>query len=52
MSSRVLLALIGAGLSREDAYAIVQRNAMKCWGDIQNGRGGPSFREYLEQDYE
>jgi adenylosuccinate lyase len=27
----VLLALVEAGLSREDAYAIVQRNAMQAW---------------------
>jgi adenylosuccinate lyase len=31
MSQRVLLALTQAGVSREDAYAIVQRNAMKVW---------------------
>jgi adenylosuccinate lyase len=30
-SQRVLLALTQAGLSREDAYAVVQRNAMKVW---------------------
>ncbi|WP_260482162.1 adenylosuccinate lyase [Sphingomicrobium flavum] len=30
-SQRVLLALTQAGLSREDAYAIVQRNAMQVW---------------------
>ena len=30
-SQRVLLALTQAGLSREDAYALVQRNAMKAW---------------------
>jgi adenylosuccinate lyase len=30
-SQRVLLALIDAGLSREAAYALVQRNAMKVW---------------------
>jgi adenylosuccinate lyase len=30
-SQRVLLALTQAGVSREDAYAIVQRNAMKVW---------------------
>jgi adenylosuccinate lyase len=27
----VLLALTQAGLSREDSYALVQRNAMKVW---------------------
>lgn len=30
-SQRVLLALVDAGASRQDAYAIVQRNAMKAW---------------------
>lgn len=30
-SQRVLLALTQAGLSREDAYAAVQRNAMRVW---------------------
>ena len=32
-SQRVLLALTQAGMSREDAYAAVQRNAMKAWQD-------------------
>ena len=31
MSQRVLLALTQAGVSREDAYKLVQRNAMKVW---------------------
>jgi len=31
-SQRVLLALTQAGLSREDSYALVQRNAMQVWG--------------------
>ncbi|MEG4642504.1 adenylosuccinate lyase [Paracoccus sp. APAP_BH8] len=31
MSQRVLLALTQAGVSREDAYCLVQRNAMKVW---------------------
>jgi adenylosuccinate lyase len=30
-SQRVMLALTQAGLSREEAYALVQRNAMKVW---------------------
>jgi len=30
-SQRVLLALTQAGLSREDSYALVQRNAMQVW---------------------
>ena len=33
MSQRVLLALTQAGVSREDAYAMVQRNALKVWED-------------------
>jgi adenylosuccinate lyase len=36
-SQRVLLALTQAGLSREDSYRVVQRNAMKVWdgeGDL------------------
>jgi adenylosuccinate lyase len=32
-SQRVLLALAQAGLSREAAYALVQRNSMKVWED-------------------
>ncbi|MEM6481783.1 MAG: adenylosuccinate lyase [Pseudomonadota bacterium] len=31
MSQRVLLALTQAGVSREDAYSLVQRNALKVW---------------------
>ena len=33
MSQRVLLALTQAGASREDAYKLVQRNAMKVWAE-------------------
>ena len=32
-SQRVLLALTEAGLGRQDAYAIVQRHAMRAWQD-------------------
>jgi adenylosuccinate lyase len=32
-SQRILLALVDKGASREDAYEIVQRNAMKTWTD-------------------
>jgi adenylosuccinate lyase len=32
-SQRVLLALTAAGFSREEAYRIVQRNAMKVWNE-------------------
>jgi adenylosuccinate lyase len=34
-SQRILLALTQAGLSREDAYRLVQRNAMKVWDSYQ-----------------
>jgi adenylosuccinate lyase len=37
-SQRVLLELPKAGVSREDAYRIVQRNAMKVWEEIQQGK--------------
>ena len=43
-SQRVLLALTQAGVSREDAYAIVQRNAMKTW------REGKDFLAELKAD--
>src|SRR5262250_3072369 len=35
-SQRVLIALTQKGLSREDAYRLVQRNAMKAWGGESN----------------
>ncbi|MBN9491952.1 adenylosuccinate lyase [bacterium] len=38
-SQRVLLALIDTGLSRGDAYAIVQRNAMRAWNERVQFRG-------------
>ena len=37
-SQRVLLELPLKGISREDAYKIVQRNAMKVWEDLQQGK--------------
>lgn len=49
-SSKVLLALVDTGISRENAYVIVQRNAMKVWEDIQNAVAGPTYRENLESD--
>ncbi len=49
-SSKVLLALVDTGISREDAYVIVQRNAMQVWEDIQNAVSGPTYRERLEAD--
>ena len=43
-SQRVLLALTQAGVSREDAYSIVQRNAMRAW------RGEGEFLALLKAD--
>lgn len=51
-SSKVLLALVETGITREAAYSIVQRNAMDTWHDVQHVRQGPSFRERLEADPE
>ena len=34
----------------EDAYLIVQANAMVVWDDIQQARHGRSYRELLEAD--
>lgn len=49
-SSKVLLALVDTGITREDAYLIVQRNAMATWHDVQLAQPGPTYRERLEQD--
>ncbi|MBR2835469.1 MAG: adenylosuccinate lyase [Coriobacteriales bacterium] len=49
-SSKVLLALVDTGMKREDAYIIVQRNAMAVWEDIQNAVSGQTYREKLETD--
>jgi len=43
-SQRVLLALIDKGLSREEAYEMVQRNAMEAWQQKK------SFLSLLETD--
>ncbi|GHS88969.1 adenylosuccinate lyase [Campylobacterota bacterium] len=43
-SQRILLELPKAGLSRDDAYAIVQRNAMKVWEALQNGKAATNER--------
>ena len=45
-SQRVLLALTQAGKTREDAYRLVQRNAMKVWEE------GKDFLEELLADTE
>ncbi|MBX5464171.1 MAG: adenylosuccinate lyase [Clostridia bacterium] len=45
-SERVLTALVGAGMAREEAYARVQAHALRALD------GGPGFREALERDAE
>jgi adenylosuccinate lyase len=50
-SGEVLLALTRAGISREDAYRIVQRNAMATWENL-GAPGGRSFRANLLDDPE
>ncbi|HEU4448642.1 MAG TPA: adenylosuccinate lyase [Gaiellaceae bacterium] len=45
-SQRVLLALVASGLSRDDAYRLVQRNALAAWDEERD------FRELLSRDDE
>jgi adenylosuccinate lyase len=45
-SQRVLLALVESGLSRDDAYRLVQRSAMRAWDDELD------FRELVRADDE
>jgi len=45
-SEEVLLALVGSGMKREDAYAIVQRLAMAAW------EGPPAFYERVKSEPE
>jgi adenylosuccinate lyase len=50
-SQRILLALTQAGVSREAAYALVQRNAMKVWDSYQvNGAATVDFLTELLAD--
>ncbi|MDE5603558.1 MAG: adenylosuccinate lyase [Helicobacter sp.] len=57
-SQRILLELPKKGVSREDAYKIVQRNAMKVWTDLQEGKaavnekGESLYLQYLLADSE
>jgi len=43
-SQPVLLGLVASGMSRDDAYRVVQRNAMRAWDE------GTDFRTLLEAD--
>ena len=49
-SQRTMLALTQAGISREDAYRIVQKSAMKVWEDRSGGKGSLNLRDALEND--
>jgi len=49
-SQTVLLALIRKGLTREEAYALVQRNALKTWEIKHAGRDDADFLEQLKSD--
>lgn len=49
-SSKLLLALVDTGMSREDAYALVQENSMQLWQDIQMARPSADLRERVEKD--
>ncbi len=51
-SQTVLLALIRKGLSREAAYELVQRNAMKTWAVKHAGRDDADFLAQLAADPE
>ena len=48
-SQNIMLALIKKGLSREDAYALVQKNAMKTWKSIGSNKEN-SFYFNLSKD--
>jgi adenylosuccinate lyase len=52
-SQRVLLALTQKGVSREDAYRLVQRNAMKAWHGESEFlallKADPDVRKYLSE---
>ena len=45
-SQRVLLALVESGLPRDEAYRLVQRNALRAWDESRD------FRELVEADAE
>ncbi|MBI2342290.1 MAG: adenylosuccinate lyase, partial [Deltaproteobacteria bacterium] len=50
-SQRVMLALVDAGSSREDAYRLVQKRAMETWDDIRR-IGNADFKDALKDDAE
>ncbi|HZL31675.1 MAG TPA: adenylosuccinate lyase [Pseudolabrys sp.] len=53
-SQRILIALTQKGVAREDAYRLVQRNAMKVWGGESNDflgllKADPDIRKALSE---
>jgi adenylosuccinate lyase len=52
-SQRILLALTQKGAAREDAYRLVQRNAMRVWADegdfLTFLKADPDVRKYLSE---
>jgi adenylosuccinate lyase len=53
-SQRVMLTLVDKGVSRETAYALVQRNAMEAWNTKEQFQSllnrDPSIREFLDEE--
>jgi adenylosuccinate lyase len=49
-SQRVLLALTEGGMQREDAYKVVQENAMQVWNARQKGDTSLDFKGMLQAD--
>jgi adenylosuccinate lyase len=53
-SQRVLLALIDKGLKRQDAYKVVQRNAMRAWQErtpfLDLLADDPDVKKHLSRD--
>lgn len=53
-SQRVMLALVEKGVSRENAYAMVQRNAMEAWNTKEQFKNlisrDSAIRKYLDEE--
>jgi len=49
-SSIVLVALMEKGMKRDDAYVVVQENAMKLWDAIEKGNVTLNFIDVLKKD--
>lgn len=49
-SQRVLLALTEGGMQRDDAYKVVQENAMQVWNARQKGDVSKDFKDLLKLD--